>query len=195
MAVLLAAGCAGDPPAPPSYRDAVLQHRVERDMQMRTKSSVLTKAARAEFKGLRYFDVDSTYRFAAAPFEPAAAPDTVWMTESDGGMAAHVRVGVVTLPFPEGTARLSVFRPSGAGPDELWIPFADATNGQSTYGGGRYVDAAPRADGAALRVDFNKAYNPSCDYNPDYACPLPPRQNRLPFGVPAGEQKSLLAAK
>lgn len=188
LAALLATGGCASEPAAPSYRQAVLQHRMQRDMDMRSTSSVLTREARERFKGLRFFPVDSTYRFTTR-LERAASPDTVWMPESTGGLAAHLRVGTVELPFPEGTARLAVFRTGGA-EQRLWIPFADRTNGTETYSGGRYVDL--HLEGETAFVDFNKAYNPTCDYNPDYACPLPPEENALPFPVPAGEKKSLL---
>ena len=36
-------------------------------------------------------------------------------------------------------------------------------------------------------LDFNKAYNPPCAYNPYTTCPLPTAQNRLPARVEAGE--------
>jgi uncharacterized protein (DUF1684 family) len=37
-------------------------------------------------------------------------------------------------------------------------------------------------------VDFNIAYNPYCYYNPEYDCPLPPRENRLAVPIRAGER-------
>jgi uncharacterized protein (DUF1684 family) len=47
---------------------------------------------------------------------------------------------------------------------------------------------ASRADGDSVTVDFNRAYNPTCVYNPEYACPLPPQENRLDVPIPAGEK-------
>ena len=75
----------------------------------------------------------------------------------------------------------------------IWLPFADATSGADTYGGGRYLyDTIKGADlGAGERelvLDFNYAYNPSCAYDERWSCPLPPAENRLPFAVPAGER-------
>ena len=37
-------------------------------------------------------------------------------------------------------------------------------------------------------LDFNFAYNPSCAYDPSWACPLAPPGNRLAIGVEAGER-------
>lgn len=181
------AGCASQS-QPPSYERQVLQHRIEREMSLREDNSVLPRSVRERFKGLNHYPVDSTYRYVV-PLERTARPDTVWMPESTGGMSAKVRVGHVDIPFPQDTARLSVFRIKGQ--EALWIPFADSTNRSTTYPAGRYVDATVESD-SLLVVDFNKAYNPACDYNPDYACPLPPPSNRIAFGVPAGEQRANL---
>src|ERR671923_4981 len=47
----------------------------------------------------------------------------------------------------------------GGDAGELWLIFADATNGAETYAGGRYLyTAAPR--GGRVVVDLNRAYNP-----------------------------------
>jgi len=37
-------------------------------------------------------------------------------------------------------------------------------------------------------LDFNEAFNPLCAYNTGFACPLPPRENRLPVAIRAGEK-------
>jgi uncharacterized protein (DUF1684 family) len=72
--------------------------------------------------------------------------------------------------------------------DELMrLDFRDATNGDTTYIGGRFLVAEMPQDGKII-VDFNQAYNPPCAYT-DYAtCPLPPPENRLPIRIEAGEK-------
>jgi len=37
-------------------------------------------------------------------------------------------------------------------------------------------------------LDFNRAEQPPCAYNPWTTCPLPPRENRLPIPIEAGER-------
>ncbi|HUL29535.1 MAG TPA: DUF1684 domain-containing protein, partial [Thermodesulfobacteriota bacterium] len=71
--------------------------------------------------------------------------------------------------------------------DFLFIPFKDRTNGKETYEGGRYIDAEILPDYRTV-VDFNMAYNPSCAYNPNFACVLPPQENTLDTGIRAGEK-------
>ncbi len=70
----------------------------------------------------------------------------------------------------------------------LWFIFADRTSGHGTYGAGRflYSDGMPESD--SLVVDFNKAYNPPCAFNPYSTCPLPPQRNRMDLLVTAGEK-------
>jgi len=69
--------------------------------------------------------------------------------------------------------------------DYLFLPFTDATNGNETYGGGRYIDLSiPNGD--QIVIDFNKAYNPYCTYNKKYSCPIVPSQNALDIEIFAG---------
>ena len=103
-------------------------------------------------------------------------------------------IGRVEIPFADGERQLSLYWMEGyAG--GLFLPFRDATNGRATYGAGRYLlDAAKSADlGGDLRrrtliLDFNFAYQPSCAFDPKWACPLAPPENRLDIEVRAGER-------
>lgn len=151
---------------------------------------------RSAFRAL-HFDHDPRLRFQAIvePAPPAATGALALDLPNSGAETlAFRRVGTVRLPFPDGERRLSVFWLAGyAG--GLFIPFRDATNGTATYGAGRYlVDAAKGADlGAdaatgALILDFNFAYQPSCAFDPRWACPLAPPENRLDTEVRAGER-------
>jgi uncharacterized protein (DUF1684 family) len=75
----------------------------------------------------------------------------------------------------------------------LWLPFADATTGVATYGGGRYLyDTIKGADlgvnESSIVLDFNYAYHPSCAYDERWSCPLAPAENRLDFAIEAGER-------
>jgi len=176
------------------YEQAVMQERVQRDMQMREKESVLPPSRRASFRGLDYYPVDTTYRFVV-PLERRAAPDTMMLAENTGRIRAQVRIGHVPVPLPSGREQLAVFRGESDDPrGRLWIPFADPTNDDSTYSAGRYVDLQS-ASGDSVVVDFNRAYNPTCAYNPEFACPLPPDENRIDTPIPAGEKTPKFRAK
>jgi hypothetical protein len=74
----------------------------------------------------------------------------------------------------------------------VFVPIKDGLAGTRTYGGGRYViDTVKGADlggdGDTLVVDVNFAYNPSCAYDPAWACPLAPPGNVVASDVHAGE--------
>jgi uncharacterized protein (DUF1684 family) len=158
--------------------------------------SPVPAADRADFRA-RHFDHDPSVRFVV-PVEPAPAADpgalALELPNSGSDALSFRRVGVVRLPFPDGEQRLSVFWLAGyAG--GLFIPFRDATNGHETYGSGRYlVDGAKSADLGAdestgdLILDFNFATQPSCAFDPRWACPLAPPENRLDIEVRAGER-------
>lgn len=74
--------------------------------------------------------------------------------------------------------------------DHFFIPFKDATTGNTTYSAGRYLDfkAGDIKDGK-LVIDFNKAYNPYCAFTQGFNCPIPPRENTLKLAIAAGEKK------
>ena len=74
--------------------------------------------------------------------------------------------------------------------DHLAIFFNDRTNYEETYAGGRYIDVKTGeiAEDGTVVIDFNKAYNPYCAYASGYNCPVPPRENRLPLRIAAGEK-------
>ncbi len=69
--------------------------------------------------------------------------------------------------------------------DHVFLPFTDETNGDSTYGVGRYIDLKTTEEDTIV-IDFNKSYNPYCAYSPNYSCPKPPKENHLNFEVKAG---------
>ena len=65
----------------------------------------------------------------------------------------------------------------------IFVPVKDGSAGSATYGGGRYlIDTVKGSDlgggEGRLILDFNFAYNPSCAYDPAWACPLAPRATR-----------------
>jgi len=189
LSVVLAPGVGGcqEESSSTSYEQTVMRDRVQRDMEMREKESVLPPERRSAFRGLDYYDVNPDYRFVV-PFQKRATSDTVMLAESTGRIRPQVQVGYVTVPLPPGDVQLAVFRGASDDPrGRLWVPFADATNGESTYSAGRYVDLT-RTEGDSVVVDYNLAYNPTCAYNPEYACPLPPEKNRLSVPIPAGEK-------
>lgn len=72
--------------------------------------------------------------------------------------------------------------------DDFFVIFADETSAEETYGAGRFLSVEkPDTDGKTY-IDFNKATNPPCAFTDFATCPLPPKENVLPFEVLAGEK-------
>lgn len=175
-----------------SYEEEVLSSRLKKDATFFDPDrTILRPKEQAKFTGLRYFAVDSTFRFHAQ-LERHADPPTVLIAKQTSGPVPYSHVGYVHIPYEGQTHRLSVFQNMEMDEGKAWIPFHDATSGSETYGGGRYLDIdLPEGDTAI--VDFNLAYNPYCVYNAyDFNCAIPPAENRLPFAVKAGEKNALL---
>jgi uncharacterized protein len=140
--------------------------------------------ARREFGGIHHWPVDPTWRLDAR-LEPTPGR-TIEVSDVFGLTEPQPSPGVVAFEIGEGTHRLQAL--SGGDAGELWLIFGDATNGDETYGGGRYLYTdAPDPDGAVI-VDFNRAYNPPCVFTHYATCSLPWPANRLPIRIEAGEK-------
>lgn len=163
--------------------------RRERDFLLKTHpQSPLNESRRETFKELEYFPYDAQWRLMAQ-LEPPTTRSTIVVDLSEDGDFRMTEIGKVLI---QPDAWLSLFWVEGYG-GGLFLPFADQTNGETTYGGGRYLlDEIKGADlgtqGEQIILDFNSSYNPSCVYDERWMCPLSPDQNRLPFEVVAGEK-------
>lgn len=183
-----------------SATDPGVAHRHWREVRERLfrehPQSPVPRTARAAFTA-SHFPYDPAMRFTV-PLEPASPVQPgalgLQLPNSGADTLSFSRVGRVELPFADGARALSVFWMAGyAG--GLFIPFRDATNGSETYGAGRYlVDSAKSADlggdpaTGTLTLDFNFAIQPSCAFDPRWACPLSPPENRLDLAIRAGER-------
>jgi uncharacterized protein (DUF1684 family) len=152
--------------------------------------SPLTRQQRADFSGLPYFNYRPEY-CVEAPLTTDVESENFHVYLSTDGDFSYSRVARANFVINGIAAQLTLFWIEGYG-GGLFLPFRDATNGNDTYGGGRYlydtikgVDLGVRRD--KILLDFNFAYNPSCAYHPRWVCPLPPQENALPFPVEAGE--------
>lgn len=175
--------------APLSYEDEITAFRAEKDAAFKTGSdSPVPPAARAGFTGLRYFDIDPTYRVPAALVESPQSNIVIEMDRTDGQRERMRVIGQLEFTIFGERHTLTAFLPESAtNRNRLFVPFRDATNRDETYGGGRYLDL-PRSSTGLYDLDFNRAYNPFCVYDPEYICPLPPRENTLPLAIEAGEK-------
>ncbi len=137
---------------------------------------------RKEFTGLHYFPVDESYRVTA---RFVSDPRNVPIPNILGQTEPMHSPGYVEFELHGTRLRLT---PVEESPAELSFIFRDLTTGKETYGGGRFLDT-PLPQNGKVVLDFNHAYNPPCAFTPYATCPLPPKENRLPVRIEAGELK------
>ena len=159
-----------------------LIHQVGERVAVRVRDS--DSATRRDFKGIKHFPVSSEWRFDGR-FIPFSPPKHVSVPTVLGYPEDDVAPGEIEFSYRNKPYRLTAVLEQGS--DELFVIFGDRTNGNSTYGGGRFVYAPMPKDGRTV-LDFNKAYNPPCVFTPYATCPLPPPPNHLPIEVTAGEK-------
>jgi uncharacterized protein (DUF1684 family) len=138
---------------------------------------------RREFKGCRWFPIDASYRVEAR-LTPHATPQRVTLPNILGDVEEFKSPGIVTFTLQGQEIRME---PVLSSRGRYWFIFRDRTSGNETYGAARFVYAdAPDPNGTTI-IDFNRAYNPPCAFNPYTTCPLPSPQNRLTIPIRAGE--------
>jgi uncharacterized protein (DUF1684 family) len=137
---------------------------------------------RTTFTGTRWFPPDARWR-VTGEFVPHASPRPVAIVNILGDELTLNSPGVVRFTVAGRSHSLMAL----ADRDRLWFIFTDATAGKDTYKAARFLYASLPRDGRVL-VDFNRAENPPCAYNPFTTCPLPPKENRLEIAVTAGEK-------
>jgi len=144
----------------------------------------------AEYKGIKYFPADLSYRFLAA-LTPNPNPDTTIILSTRGNRRRALRLGHFDFDVKGTPCRLEVNRllEPGVGEKDISLFFTDATTGKESYTVGRYLEPQPRPDGLYV-LDFNECYNPACAYSEHYNCPIPPKENHLAVAIAAGEQNA-----
>lgn len=191
IAGVVLAGCnAGNPPPADTEGDYVTEIQAERaakdDAFRKQPNEPVPPSKVNEFLPLKYFPPDHEY-VVPASLNPANERIVVEMLTSQGKARKHQRVGVLEFTLKGQPLTLGAFVEAGAGLDRLFVPFSDMTSGAETYPAGRYLEL-DRTSSGVYTIDFNKAYNPYCYYNPSYDCPYPPRESRLPVPIRAGER-------
>jgi len=157
---------------------------IDRGGRLAVRSWDTTSQARRTFTGIDHWPFDAAWRLDAR-YEPT--PDaSISVPDVLGTVEDELSPGTVSFEVDGVDHRLQALP---GGPDgELFLVFADATNGRETYGGGRFLYTPPPSSDGRVDVDFNRSYNPPCVFSPYATCPLPWPANRLPIRVEAGER-------
>ena len=174
-----------------NWEDEVLKSRSEKALELSdTSKGLLNSKDLAHFKGLNYFDIDSTFRIKAR-FKKKKGRKFKMPTSTER-TPIYRRYGYVYFTIDGTEHKLTVYQNMGLRKnpeykDYLFLPFRDATCPDESYGGGRYLDMNI-PEGQELILDFNMAYNPYCAYSHRYSCPIPPVENTLDIPISAGEK-------
>lgn len=149
--------------------------------------SPLEEDQKQELKELQYYPIDMAYKIRARMI-PVEDPKMIELPMTDGSVEKYLRHSYAAFELNGAQHQLLLLQAAKeADKRNLFLAFADETSGEETYGGGRYINL--RQDGKnSITIDFNLAYNPYCAYNPNYACPLPPKENLLEIPIRAGEK-------
>jgi uncharacterized protein (DUF1684 family) len=149
--------------------------------------SPLTEEQKRTFTKLTFYEIDPSYRVKARllPIENKKVRE---VPLTDGSKQRYIEHSYAEFELGGKTNKLLLLQAMDeADKRNFFLAFADATSAGETYGGGRYLNV--RQDGkTSITLDFNLAYNPYCAYNPDYACPIPPKENLLEIALVAGEK-------
>ena len=190
LAALSGCNAGAPPPSETGGGDYVTQIQIDRaakDEAFRSQPNEPVPPARVgEFVPLKYFPPDPEYAVPAS-LKPSQEPIVVEMPTSAGKLRKQQKVGILEFTLKGQPLTLGAYVEEGADINRLFVPFSDMTSGTETYAAGRYLEL-DRTSSGVYTVDFNRAYNPWCYYNPDFDCPYPPRDSRLPLPIRAGER-------
>jgi uncharacterized protein (DUF1684 family) len=150
-------------------------------IRMRDKNNPLRKT----FVGTSWFPVNAAFRIEGT-YTPYKTPKVVEVPNILGDIDRMPIPGIVTFSLNGREHKLEPV--AEAGDQQLWFIFRDLTSQNETYPAARFLYTEAPKDGKVI-LDFNRAVNPPCAYNPYTTCPLPTEQNRLRTRIEAGEMK------
>ncbi len=163
-----------------SLRWFIINRNGKYGVRLRDLDALLLK----EFKGIDMYPIDEKWRLEAE-FEKYPAPKVIEIPNIIGSVENDTVEGRLVFRL---NGEIHTLDPVSEG-DEFFIIFADETNGEETYGAGRFLYTEKPDSVGMVVLDFNKSYNPPCAFTRFATCPLPPKQNYLHLKVTAGEKK------
>lgn len=174
------------------------QNRVEAAQKYQTElvtfynnqeTTPLDKDEKQVFKGITFFDIDEKY-IVEAELELLKNQKPFLMPSTGKRQQEYKKYGILHFEIDGQKLQLVVYQNIDLSKRKgyeknLFLPFYDLTSGETTYGGGRYLDVEiPESN--KMIIDFNQAYNPYCAYSARYSCPITPEENFLDIEIKAG---------
>ena len=192
LTAILLVGCKSQTILVSTYDIEIEEHRET------YKSNFLNEGhsplVKEDLKNLNFFAADKSYR-CNCKVELLTDQKPFEVDTYSGQKKTYIRYATAMCGLPDGEQKLTLYKimrlQSMPGyKDYLFLPFMDLTNGESTYGGGRYIDlkTSDINDQGFVTIDFNKCYNPYCAFSDGYNCPVPPVENHMDIAIPAGEK-------
>jgi len=168
------------------YVDRILEERKGTQKFFKTSNDSPFKGKK--FKGLNYFPPDISFKTTAV-IEKLEESDTVMLKTFDNKKVIYLKFAIAKIKLKGEKINLILFKElANKSKNNVFLLFNDRTNGNQTYSGGRYIDLNFK-NSKRIEIDFNKAYNPYCEYDIKYTCPIPPKENNIPIKILAGEKK------
>jgi len=185
--LILTTSCAKD-----TYEKEILNHQYEQNLKFQDKStSPLTEEDLNGFTALNFYTIDKKFSVIATLTK---TPDALAfeMPTTTSRKPLYKKYGVLTFMMNNKEQQLNIYQNQDFDRDPtykdyLFLPFTDATSGQESYAGGRFLDVLTTDEKeGTIVIDFNKAYNPYCAYSGRYSCPITPKENHLTVAIRAG---------
>ena len=127
-------------------------------IRLRDKNSKLRK----EFTGTKWFPINASYKVEAT-YTPYPKSKVVEVPNILGDIDKMPVPGIVSFTLNGKETKLEPI--AEPGDKEFWFVFRDLTSGHETYPAARFLYASAPVNGK-MTVDFNRAENPPCAFNP-----------------------------
>jgi len=148
-------------------------------IRLKDSENILIK----NFEGIKTYPIDPEWKIKAK-FVAYNPPKIILIPNILGTIDESESPGYLEFEIAGNLYRLDAI---DAG-DEFYMIFGDETNGEETYGAGRFLYVNKPDSIGITYIDFNKTYNPPCVFTKYATCPLPPKQNMLKVEITAGEK-------
>ncbi|TDG36534.1 DUF1684 domain-containing protein [Pedobacter changchengzhani] len=174
-----------------TFKAEIEQHRTEYKAAFLKEDNSPLK--QKDLQHLNFFDADSTYK-VSAKVQILQNKKVFKMPTYNGTSKNFYRCALINFILNDQPITMTLYKSVALANNPmyknlLFLPFTDQTNGNETYGGGRYIDLSEKEiKNDKIEIDFNKAYNPYCAYGGGYNCPAPPEDNNLQMSITAGEK-------
>lgn len=158
------------------------------------EESILKEEDLKGFEGLHFYNIDETFR-VKFKFKKIKKGKEFKMKTSTTRLPSYKPYGYLKFKINGEKCKLMVYQSTDLSKTEgyedyLFVPFTDKTSGETSYGGGRYLDITiGDLSDKDFYLDFNVCYNPYCAYSEKYSCPIPPSENYLDVSILAGAKK------